>query len=217
MLHCFRGDDMEDLISKKELLQVCDISYGQLYRWKRKKLIPEDWFIRKSTYTGQEAFFPRNKMIERIEMIKTLKDDHSLDDLYRMFEEDYELIDQEDYSSSLFAEPYWEIAESIFNKRNNVSHNEVMTLMFIELTLNSGYFSKEEVLESAQTYHHSEVKDVNYYFVRAMGVFILVCAKEIVNISENAKIIYELDDTKIQLAVKQKLKRGNHNDNEFKY
>nr|ALB00623.1 hypothetical protein [Mammaliicoccus stepanovicii] len=208
---------MEDLISKKELLQVCDISYGQLYRWKRKKLIPEDWFIRKSTYTGQEAFFLRNKMIERIEMIKILKDDHSLDDLYRMFEEGYEVIEQEDYNSSLFAEPYWEIAESIFNKRNNVSHNEVMTLMFIELTLNSGYFSKEEVLESAQTYHHSEVEDVNYYFVRAMGVFILVCAKEIVNISENAKIIYELDDLKIQLAVKQKLKRGNHNDNESKY
>ena len=47
----------EELISKKELLELTGISYGQLYRWKRKGLIPEDWFIRKSTYTGQETFF----------------------------------------------------------------------------------------------------------------------------------------------------------------
>ena len=156
-------------------------------------------------------------MIERIELIKTLKEDHSLDELYKILEEGYEAIQPEEYSSSLFAEPYWNIAQSIFNYRNNVSRNEVMTLMFIELALSSGYFSKEEVLESAETYYRNDKHDVNYYFVRAMGVFILVCAKEIVNISENAKIIYELDDTKIQLAVKQKLKRGNHNDNESKY
>ena len=49
------------LISKKELLVECGITYGQLYRWKRKKLIPDEWFIRKSTYTGQESFFPREK------------------------------------------------------------------------------------------------------------------------------------------------------------
>ncbi len=48
----------ERLISKKELLEHAGISYGQLYRWKRKNLIPEDWFIRKSTFTGQETFFP---------------------------------------------------------------------------------------------------------------------------------------------------------------
>ena len=32
----------ETLISKKELLDLTGISYGQLYRWKRKGLIPED-------------------------------------------------------------------------------------------------------------------------------------------------------------------------------
>lgn len=47
----------EQLISKKELLERTSISYGQLYRWKRKNLIPEEWFIRKSTFTGQETFF----------------------------------------------------------------------------------------------------------------------------------------------------------------
>ena len=37
------GDD-PNLISKKELLDQTGISYGQLYRWKRKGLIPEAWF-----------------------------------------------------------------------------------------------------------------------------------------------------------------------------
>jgi DNA-binding transcriptional MerR regulator len=73
------------LISKKDLLERADISYGQLYRWKRKGLIPEEWFIRKSTYTGQETFFPRNKVLSRIDKIKNLKEDVSLDDIADVF------------------------------------------------------------------------------------------------------------------------------------
>ena len=73
--------DDANLISKKEVLERMKISYGQLYRWKRKGLIPETWFIRRSTFTGQETFFPRDKIIERIEQIKEMKTDHPLDDL----------------------------------------------------------------------------------------------------------------------------------------
>jgi hypothetical protein len=69
------------LISKKEVLARMRISYGQLYRWKRKGLIPEAWFIRRSTFTGQETFFPEDKIIGRIEQIKEMKGDHPLDDL----------------------------------------------------------------------------------------------------------------------------------------
>ncbi|HEY5548436.1 MAG TPA: YhbD family protein [Coriobacteriia bacterium] len=71
-----------DLISKKDLLLATGISYGQLYRWKRKGLIPEDWFVRKSAFTGQETFFPRDKMLARVERILSMKDeDVSLDDI----------------------------------------------------------------------------------------------------------------------------------------
>jgi hypothetical protein len=75
----------EELISKKDLLDVAGISYGQLYRWKRKDLIPEDWFIRKSTFTGQETFFPKEKILERINKIQTMKENLSLDELADMF------------------------------------------------------------------------------------------------------------------------------------
>ena len=61
---------MEDkLISKKELLAKYGISYGALYRWKRMGLIPEDWFQKKSSPTGQETFFYRDQICERIELI----------------------------------------------------------------------------------------------------------------------------------------------------
>ncbi|MCL1950978.1 MAG: YhbD family protein [Turicibacter sp.] len=75
----------DELISKKDLLLVTGISYGQLYRWKRKNLIPEEWFIRKSAYTGQETFFPRAEILERVAKIQSLKDTVSLDELAAMF------------------------------------------------------------------------------------------------------------------------------------
>jgi hypothetical protein len=75
----------DNLISKKDLLEITGISYGALYRWKRKQLIPEDWFIRKSTFTGQETFFPKNKILARIEKIKGMKENLSLNDLASVF------------------------------------------------------------------------------------------------------------------------------------
>ena len=75
----------EELISKKDLLELTGISYGQLYRWKRKDLIPEEWFVRKSTFTGQETFFPKEKILERINKIQTMKENLSLDELAEMF------------------------------------------------------------------------------------------------------------------------------------
>ena len=65
---------MEDLISKKEVLEQYGISYGALYRWKRMGLIPEAWFIRKSTTTGQETFFRRDQICPRLELILSRRD-----------------------------------------------------------------------------------------------------------------------------------------------
>ncbi len=73
-----------ELISKKELLQMTGISYGQLYRWKRENLIPESWFIKKSAFTGQETFFPKEKILKRTQMILELKDKYSLEDLAKI-------------------------------------------------------------------------------------------------------------------------------------
>lgn len=74
-------DENESLISKKSLLEKYSVSYGALYRWKRKGLIPEEWFIKKSTSTGQETFFPAKLICERMELILSQKSDILLDEL----------------------------------------------------------------------------------------------------------------------------------------
>lgn len=73
-----------NLISKKDLLAITGISYGQLYRWKRERLIPEEWFIKQSAYTGQETFFPREQILSRIQSILDLKDQYSLEELAKI-------------------------------------------------------------------------------------------------------------------------------------
>lgn len=80
----------QELISKKELLERYSISYGALYRWKRKGLIPEDWFIKKATVTGQETFFPEELICERVELIQSQKDNFSLDELAKQFNQEAE-------------------------------------------------------------------------------------------------------------------------------
>lgn len=71
----------DNLISKKELLARYNISYGALYRWKRKGLIPDEWFIKKSTVTGQQTFFPEKLVCERVEIIQSMKEEVLLDEL----------------------------------------------------------------------------------------------------------------------------------------
>lgn len=69
------------MISKKDLLNEMNISYGQLYRWKREGLIPDEWFIKQSVSTGQETYFRKDLIIPRIKKILELKDEYQLEDL----------------------------------------------------------------------------------------------------------------------------------------
>lgn len=75
----------DDLITKKELLAKYGISYGALYRWKRMGLIPEEWFIKRAASTGQETYFDRAAITERIDAIMALKDTLSLDEIAARF------------------------------------------------------------------------------------------------------------------------------------
>lgn len=72
---------MDEWISKKDLLSSVGISYGQLYRWKREGLIPDSWFVKRSSFTGQETYLPRERTLERIRFILDNKDQYSLKQL----------------------------------------------------------------------------------------------------------------------------------------
>lgn len=95
------------LISKKDLLAETGISYGQLYRWKRQGLIPDEWFIKQSTFTGQETFFPKKQILARINAIQRLKDQYSLEELAKML--------SPEISERMFSQRDLEIIEEVEN------------------------------------------------------------------------------------------------------
>lgn len=72
---------MEEWITKREVLERYGISYGALYRWKRLGLIPEEWFVKRATVTGQETFFKRELICPRVELILQRKESISLEQL----------------------------------------------------------------------------------------------------------------------------------------
>ncbi|MGA2142111.1 MAG: DUF4004 family protein [Brevinematales bacterium] len=120
-------------ITKKELLTLTGISYGQLYRWKRENLIPESWFIKKSSFTGQETFFPREKILARIKGIIELKDKYSLEELADMLSPELtnRSFDRDDLNPlGMFDSEILDIFEKVPGGKN---HFKFIELIFIDI------------------------------------------------------------------------------------
>ncbi|WP_436866949.1 YhbD family protein [Bacillus fungorum] len=166
-----------DLISKKDLLELTGISYGQLYRWKRKNLIPEDWFVRKSTFTGQETFFPKEKILERIDKIQTMKEDLSLDELANMFSPSVReiLLTKEDVlRKEIASETVLQFFIEQTNKATEFQFVDILYVYMLEELLQSGEISLEEgkmVLQVLrENYEAIKHKTCDLIIVRKLGV-----------------------------------------------
>lgn len=168
----------DNLISKKELLDLTGISYGQLYRWKRKNLIPEEWFIRKSSFTGQETYFPRSQILPRIDKILNMKDGLSLDELADVFSptlgeiqlDQRQLIERNIVSESSLS-LYTEIIQSepvLFQL------DQILHLYVLDTLLKDGSITREEgrmlVGVLTESYKHFAGKPCDLVLVRKMGV-----------------------------------------------
>ncbi|GGE15111.1 hypothetical protein GCM10011571_15810 [Marinithermofilum abyssi] len=205
----------KDLISKKELLEFTGISYGQLYRWKRKKLIPEDWFIHKSTFTGQETFFPKDRILERIEKIKSMKDDLSLDELADMFSpnpQDITLTKEEALKRNIVTEKvlnfYQEQEEGDPNK---YPFEKLFYLYILERALQTGEISLEEgkILLRTLTDHYPRFqgKNCDVLVVRKLGVAMcfLVSTPSKMAFEDGAKAIIRLNIANCMEELKMKV------------
>lgn len=166
----------EELISKKELLKVMDISYGQLYRWKRKKLIPQEWFIKKSVSTGQETFFPREKTIQRIKDIIELKDEKSLDELadrFSGFKRDIKL--DKNYLKDVIANEIIKMfEENIVEPKDIYEDKDIFVLFIYNKLIKLGSLSLSEVNEISKVIYrdYDKLKDKEYEVIikRKLGV-----------------------------------------------
>ncbi|GIP42131.1 hypothetical protein J45TS6_05900 [Paenibacillus sp. J45TS6] len=169
----------EDLISKKELLEQTGISYGQLYRWKRKNLIPEDWFIRKSSFTGQETFFPRESILTRIDRIKNMKDELSLDELADVFSPSVsnKVLTRVEMEQKHLVTP---ISIHLFlesgseKEKQTFSFEEMLCIYVLDQALASGQMNREEgilLVQTFQTYYSKfQDKGCDIILTRKMGI-----------------------------------------------
>lgn len=207
--------DEDNLISKKELLDLMSISYGQLYRWKRKELIPEDWFIKKSSFTGQETFFPRDKVIDRIKKIKDMKDDASLDDLASLFSTkaaEIKLNYENLLSQNIVTNETLTICKELLPKIHELSFEDVLYMYICDKALLSGNISLDESKTLFNTliknYSSFNDEDFDVIFIRKMGVgFCILCStKNKFYIEDSAKVIMNLNIGKCVEELKMKLK-----------
>lgn len=177
--------EMEELISKKDLLTEMDISYGQLYRWKRKKLIPEEWFMKKSTYTGHETFFPKEKILERIQQILNMKDGASLDDLADKFSSDIpeELMRKKEdlIGLGVLHTEIIRLYEEIFKGKEEYNFQDILYMYISEDLLHQGNISVEDLSRIlkmlSDQYENIKDKDPALSVYRRFGVTVSLLHK----------------------------------------
>lgn len=177
---------VDELISKKELLQLTKISYGQLYRWKRMNIIPEDWFIKKSTSTGQETFFKKDKILERIEVILSMKDDVSLDaiaDLFNKKEIDKTVSINEIEEKNVVNKMALDVLRNIQGKCTVLGKMEFILLGIIEKYLVNSIITMDELKSLANILEENFPKLYNaegrIVLYRKLGVSIVMGCKDI--------------------------------------
>ncbi len=200
----------EELISKKEILDMTGISYGQLYRWKRKELIPEEWFIKKSSYTGQETFFPREKIINKI---IDLKDDMPLDDLAVMFTNKPKVDDvSEEYliEKEIIREETLPIYKDIFREKEEYNFKDVLLMDILQREFDLGKLTISEIEIILKLinkeYKNIEEKDGTLYIIRRLGIGICVVAyREKIIVDDGSKIIGEINIKNIIENLKMRL------------
>ncbi|MCG7379602.1 YhbD family protein [Paenibacillus sp. ACRSA] len=205
----------DDLISKKELLDLTGISYGQLYRWKRKNLIPEEWFIRKSSYTGQETFFPKQQILPRIDKIIHMKDGLSLDELADVFSPSLGEVEmmsvQQLLDRNIVSLSSLELLTEAGREQPLYGLEQIMMLYVLEKLLMSGDITRQEgtLLIEVMSDHYYRFRDraSELLLIRKMGVptFMLVGAGAELYFDKGVKVVLKITLATFMEELKLKL------------
>ena len=207
-------ENTEELISKKQLLRLAHISYGTLYRWKRLGLIPESWFIHKATDIGQATFFPRAKILARIDRIKELKNELTVEQMQELFSANVEsfkipLADFKDLGivSKLSLTAF----TAVFPMKDMLDFNDVFGMYVVDHLMKlSGIYLEDakQVLRLLCKYLKTEAsKDYQLLLLRKLGVpmTMLVSGEDEILLEDNTEIIACANLTEFEEALKDQL------------
>ena len=204
----------EELISKKQLLRIAQISYGTLYRWKRMNLIPESWFIHKATDIGQATYFPRTKILTRIDRIKELKNELTAEQMQELFSANVKSfkIPLKDFKSLEIVSKLSITAFCAdYPEKDMLDFNDVFSMYVVDhlMHLNGFYLEDaKQVLKLLVKYLAVEAsKDYQLLLLRKMGVpmTVLVHGEEEILLEDNTEIIACANLVEFEEALKDRL------------
>jgi DNA-binding transcriptional MerR regulator len=201
----------EELISKKELLELKGISYGTLYRWKRKRLIPDEWFIRRSTFTGQETFFPRDLILERVDSILNSKAGTSLDDLAGILSGspvELNITLKEMKGRGMISEAARFAAEPFFP--GTTDFDGALIAYAVSGPIESGDLSTEDaraIIQSMAATDREEMRRSTVRLYRKQGVSFCAVLFDIskARLDAQSKLVFEMSMPQIAAAFKERL------------
>ena len=186
------------MISKKDLLKKMNISYGQLYRWKREELIPDHWFMKLSVSSGQETFFEEELIIPRISKILELKDKYSLEELKDILNGTSNLNLYKVDSLSNF---------NIFNKKilkENLKDKEYLNINELSLLYLLSILKDEfnvDVNYNLSNFPFDKIKENNIItLIKNKNNYVLVISKENINASEEIVKTYLFHELKEKIV-----------------
>jgi len=204
----------EELISKRELLRAARISYGTLYRWKRMDLIPEAWFIHKSTHTGQETFFPKQRILTRVGRIQELKGELSAEQLKEVFSPNVKSfqIPMSDFQSlHLVTKIAITAYSSVFPNKTELKFDDVFAIYVVDHLMRlSGIYLEDakQVIRMLDRYlSNRKSKDFQLILLRKMGIpfTVLVKGEDEILLEENTEIIACANLAEFEEALKDQL------------
>lgn len=203
----------ENLITKKELLELTGISYGALYRWKRMKLLPDDWFIHRSTFTGHETFLPRDKVLDRVQEIQSLKETMSLEEIARHFAPgppgEISMTPQEAAEVGVAPPPI--INQYLALKPGDqLDYQTLLELYLFSQLLQEGKVSREEAMDMAAAAASTEdISEPVVHLLRKYGVAFCVTVGEMqkIEFDKQAVLVETLNVSSRKAALSALLKQ----------
>lgn len=204
----------EELISKKQLLRMAQISYGTLYRWKRMNLIPESWFIHRATEIGQATYFPRTKILTRIDRIKELKTELTVEQMQELFSANVKSfkIPLKDFKElALVSKLAITAFSSVYPGKEMLDFNDVFGMYVVDHLMKlSGIYLEDakQVLRLLCKYLSIEAsKDYQLLLLRKLGVpmTVLVKGEDDILLEDNTEVIACANLTEFEEALKDQL------------
>ncbi|UZQ49727.1 DUF4004 family protein [Clostridium kluyveri] len=172
------------------------------------------WIIKKSTFTGQETFFPKNKILDRVEKIKNFKEDVSLDELANIFSPNLSNVFlEENYilKHHIVSQVTINLYKSSHKESRGFYFNELLFMNITDKFLKSGKASLEEgklIVDTLEkNYKNFDGRYCDVVLIRKFGIaicFLMLIPNEIY-VEAEAKLVLKVNSGECLEELKTKV------------